>query len=108
MILLLKMYLLKEFKPYKVGFPGVVGSSWNCVAILQIYTTAFFQPGFIAIALQNESEIVQCVKDFFIGAESDDEISEVSNEPNVEYTEVVHARSTDPARGQQCTNTEGK
>uniref|UniRef100_A0A3P8PDH4 Ig-like domain-containing protein n=1 Tax=Astatotilapia calliptera TaxID=8154 RepID=A0A3P8PDH4_ASTCA len=30
--------------------------------------------------------------------ESDDEISEVSNEPNVEYTEVVHARSTDPAR----------
>lgn len=55
MSLLLKMYLLKEFKSYKVGFPGVVGSSWNCVAILQIYTThtAFFQPGFIAIALQD-------------------------------------------------------
>ncbi|CAI5679064.1 unnamed protein product [Oreochromis niloticus] len=31
--------------------------------------------------------------------ESDDEISKMSNEPNVEYTEVVHARSTDPDRG---------
>ncbi|XP_031610026.1 platelet endothelial cell adhesion molecule isoform X2 [Oreochromis aureus] len=30
--------------------------------------------------------------------ESDDEISKMSNEPNVEYTEVVHARSTDPDR----------
>lgn len=33
------------------------------------------------------------------GAANDEESSMVSNEPDVEYTEVVHPRPLDPARG---------
>lgn len=43
-------------------------------------------------------------------AGSDDEISEVSsevsNEADVEYTEVVHARAADPGRGERNKHTE--
>lgn len=32
-------------------------------------------------------------------AANDEESSVISNEPDVEYTEVVHPRAVDPARG---------
>lgn len=36
-----------------------------------------------------------------LGAANDEESSMVSKEPDVEYTEVVHPRPVDPARGEE-------
>lgn len=41
---------------------------------------------------------------YFVAA-SDEESSMGSNEPDVEYTEVVHPRPVDPARGKHITHT---
>ncbi len=42
----------------------------------------------------------------FLDAANDEESSVVSSEPDVEYTEVVHPRPVDPARGRRATHTE--
>lgn len=44
------------------------------------------------------------VKRIFVDA-GDDESSTVSNEPDVEYTEVVHSRSVDLSRGNSSHNS---